>query len=44
MGEPGVLKKIKSFIAYVAFRVFIWGVDLTQEAYWKLIHDQEKLR
>lgn len=41
MGEPSILKKLKEFITGIAFKVFIWGIDMSKESYWKLIYEQE---
>lgn len=42
MGEPNVFEKLKEFIAGIAFRIFLWGIDMTQEVYWNSIYEQEQ--
>jgi len=44
MGEPNIIEKIKRFISGIAFKVFLWGSDMTQELYFELIYEQEKCR
>jgi len=43
MGELSILEKLKSFIAGIAFKLFLWGNETTQEVYWNLIYEQEAL-
>ena len=44
MGELTLLGKFKKWVAGIAFKVMLWGNDMTCETYWKLIYEQEKLR
>lgn len=44
MHELNVFEKLKEFIAGIAFKIFLWGIDMTQEVYWNLIYEQEQIR
>lgn len=42
MEKRTIIQIIKSYLAGIAFRVFLWGNELTEEQYWKEIYEQEK--
>ena len=33
MGNPGIIKKIKMFIAAISWKLFLWASDCTAEEY-----------
>ena len=39
MGEPSILTKLKRFIAGVAFKLFLWGNEMTQEVFGKIFKE-----
>jgi len=43
MRKEKLIERIKSWIAGKAFKVFIWGNDISQEEYWESIYQQEKM-
>lgn len=42
MGKSSLIDKIKTLIANIGFKLFLWANQLTQEEYWKAIYEQEK--
>jgi len=41
MKKPTLLESIKSWLADIGWKLFIWGNDFTQEEYWERIFRQE---
>jgi len=37
MGENTVYEKIKHFISFVSFKLFLWSIGKTKEQYWNEI-------
>ncbi len=42
MEKETLFKRLKVFISGVAWKVFIWGIDLSEDEYWNRIYEQEK--
>ena len=42
MMKDTIIQRIKSFIASLGWKMFIWGNDFTEEEYWEMIYNQEK--
>ena len=40
--ETTIIYKIKSLIATIGWKLFIWGSGITEEDYWEAIYQQEK--
>jgi hypothetical protein len=40
--ELSRIKKLKSIISSLGWRLFIWGLGISQEDYWEQIYQQEK--
>lgn len=32
----------KNFVSSIGWRLFIWGLNITEEEYWEQIYEQEK--
>lgn len=43
MKEPTLLDNIRDFITMIAWRVFLWGIRMTEEQYWKQIARDERM-
>lgn len=41
MGKLTFLDKIRNIIGKVAWKVFLWSIQMTQDNYWSIICDQE---
>jgi hypothetical protein len=44
MGKLSILTRLRLWIGSIGWRMFIWGVDTTEEKYWDDIYELEKLR
>ena len=44
MGKQSLKDKIKEFITGIAFKVFLWGIEMTDDQYWKNVYEGEKIR
>jgi hypothetical protein len=44
MGKLSILTRLRLKIGSIGWRMFIWGVDTTEEKYWDDIYELEKLR
>lgn len=42
MNKENILELFKSKISSLGWKLFIWGLGLTQEQYWERIYEQEK--
>ena len=42
MGKQNLLDKLKSKVSSLGWKMFIWGLGITQEEYWERIYQQEK--
>ena len=42
MDKITIIERIKKWIASIAWNLFIWGSDFTEEEYWQRIYEQEK--
>lgn len=42
MGPETIWDKIKDWIGGIAWGVFLWSCQMTQEQYWEAIYQQEK--
>jgi hypothetical protein len=42
MKKETLLEKLKSKLASIGWKLFIWGNDFTEEEYWTRIYQQEK--
>ena len=41
--NPNSENRIKDFIQKIGWRMFIWGLGMTEEDYWADIYTQEKM-
>ncbi len=44
MGELTILKRLRILIGDIGWKLFIWGMDTSEENYWQMIYEQEKFR
>lgn len=44
MGPQTLLERIREWIGGIGWRLFLWGMNLTADSYWKQIYEQEKMR
>jgi hypothetical protein len=44
MGKLSILTRLRLKIGSIGWKMFIWGVDTTEEKYWDDIYELEKLR
>jgi hypothetical protein len=44
MGKLSILTRLRLKIGSIGWRIFIWGVDTTEEKYWDDIYELEKMR
>ena len=44
MGKLSILTRLRSWIGFIGWRMFIWGADTTEEKYWDDIYELEKMR
>jgi hypothetical protein len=42
MGKENLLAKFKGKVSSIGWKLFIWGLGITQEEYWERIYQQEK--
>jgi len=42
MKKENILEKIKTNIAALGWKIFLWGNTMSQEDYWERIYEQEK--
>jgi hypothetical protein len=42
MGKRNIWEELKSRIGSLAFNVFIWSIEMTEEEYFDIIYEQEK--
>jgi len=42
MGKQHLFQSIKNKISSLGWKMFIWGLGITQEEYWDRIYQQEK--
>ncbi len=42
MKKQNLLDKIKRKVSSIGWKLFIWGLGITQEEYWERIYEQEK--
>lgn len=42
MMKDTIPQRIKSFIASLAWRMFVWSNNSSEEEYWEMIYNQEK--
>lgn len=42
MGSQTLFERFKNWIAGIAFKVFLWAIEMDQEEYWRHIYEQEK--
>ena len=42
MGKLSILTRLRLWIGSIGWRMFIWGVDTTEEKYWNDIYELEK--
>ena len=42
MGETRILEKIKQRIGALAFGIFIWSIEMSEDEYFDAIYEQEK--
>jgi len=42
MGKQNLLDRLKSKVSSLGWKMFIWGLGITQEEYWERIYQQEK--
>ena len=44
MGKLSILTRLRLWIGFIGWRMFIWGADTTEEKYWDDIYELEKMR
>jgi len=44
MGKLSILTRLRLKIGSIGWKMFIWGVDTTEEKYWDDIYELKKLR
>ncbi len=44
MGKLSILTRLRLWIGFIGWKMFIWGVDTTEEKYWDDIYELEKMR
>jgi hypothetical protein len=44
MGKLSILTRLRLWVGHIGWKMFIWGVDTTEEKYWNDIYELEKLR
>jgi len=44
MGKLSILTRLRLKIGSIGWKMFIWGVDTTEEKYWDDIYELEKMR
>ena len=44
MGKLSILTRLRLWVGYIGWKMFIWGADTTEEKYWDDIYELEKLR
>lgn len=42
MGKKTFFNKIKQYVSSIGWKLFIWGLDISEEDYWERIYQQEK--
>jgi hypothetical protein len=42
MGKRKIWEELKSRIGALAFGIFIWSIEMTEEEYFDVIYEQEK--
>lgn len=42
MRKETLLEKLKSKLASLGFKMFLWGSSFKEEEYWEIIYQQEK--
>ncbi len=42
MGKQNLFEILKSKVSSIGWKLFIWGLGITQEEYWDRIYQQEK--
>jgi hypothetical protein len=43
MKKQNLFQKLKNSISSIGWKLFIWGLGITQEEYWERIYLQEKI-
>lgn len=43
MGDKNFLSEVRSFIGYVAFKIFLWSIEMSLEEYINQIYIEESL-
>lgn len=44
MGKLSILTRLRLWIGFIGWKMFIWGADTTEEKYWDDIYELEKMR
>ena len=44
MGKLSMLTRLRLWIGFIGWKMFIWGADTTEEKYWDDIYELEKMR
>lgn len=42
MGKYNIKERIKEIVSSIGWKLFIWGLGISQEEYWNRIYEQEK--
>lgn len=42
MERLSIIARIKLYIGGIAWKLFLWGNEFTEEEYWERIYEQEK--
>jgi hypothetical protein len=42
MGNKNLFERLKNKVSSLGWKMFIWGLGITQEEYWERIYQQEK--
>ena len=44
MGSESIYQKVKNIIGFIGWKMFIWSINMTQEEYFEIIYQKEKLQ
>jgi hypothetical protein len=42
MGKLRILTRLRLWVGSIGWKLFIWGMDTTEEAYWNSMYEWEK--
>lgn len=44
MGELTIIDRLRGFVGKVAFAMFLWAIEMTEEQYWSSVYTLESMR